>query len=102
MQLPFTDERAVRMIQALLAAADPLDRVERGGGADCYDTLSVAVLTVLRNGADTRRVILAINDHAMADPAREALPLAPVAGFAEAVTDWWSNAASRWSEPIAI
>lgn len=102
MQLPLNDGRAVRMIQALLAAADPLDRIERGAPPDSYDSLAVVVLADLRAGADARRIILSINEYAMADPSREALPLAPVMGFAEAVSDWWRNAAARWAEPIAI
>ena len=102
MQLPLNDGRAVRMIQALLAAADPLDRVERGSPPHTYDPLAESILAELRSGADARRIILAINDHAMCDPARDVLPLAPVAAFAEAVTDWWRCAADRWSELVAV
>ena len=102
MQLPLNDGRAVRMIQALLAAADPLDRIERGQRPDTYDPLATVILAVLRSGADSRRIILAINEYAMADAGADALPLGPVVGFAEAVSDWWRNAADRWSEPIAI
>lgn len=102
MQLPLSDGRAVRMIQALLAAADPLERIDRGASPSCYGPLAVAVLAALRAGGDSRRIVVAVNEHAMSDPARDVLPLAPVAAFAEAVTDWWANAESRWSGPIAI
>jgi hypothetical protein len=102
MQLALSDGRAIRMIQALLAAADPLDRIERGAPASSYDPLAVAVLVALQQGADARRVVLLLNDHAVADPAHEALTLGPVVAFAQAVLDWWANAASRWTDPVAI
>jgi hypothetical protein len=101
MQLPLTDGRAVRMIQALLAAADPLDRVEHGASADAYEPLATAILAALRNGADTRRIVLVVADHS-GGPAQEIVSLDLVLGLAEAVLDWWHNAAVRWSEPVAI
>src|SRR5687768_14537929 len=100
MQLPLTDGRAVRMIQALLAAADPFDRVERGQTAEAYWPLAVAILAALRSGADVRRVALLVHEHSGAADANA--PLGLVTGFAEAALDWWSNAAVRWEHPLAM
>ena len=99
MQLPLTDGRAVRMIQALLAAADPLDKIERGGDPSVYEPLAVTVLTALRNGADERRIVLTLSEHALVD---QPVHLGMVAGFAQAVLDWWANAETRWNSPVAI
>lgn len=98
MQLPLTDDRAVRMIQALLAAADPLDRVEQGLPPSSYDALARLLLEELRRGADIRRIVLTITDY---NPAG-LIELGPAVGFADAVLDWWANAAARWAEPVAI
>lgn len=98
MQLPLTDDRAVRMIQALLAAADPLNRVEQGSPPSSYDPLATLILSALRNGADVRRIVVTVTDHGSVG----LVPLGIVVGFAEAVLDWWANAASRWGEPVAV
>ena len=90
------------MIQALLAAADPLERVERGATAEAYAPLAAAVLTSLRNGADMRRIVLLLNEQGATDPGHEALALNVVVGFSEAVVDWWSNAQPRWAASAAI
>lgn len=102
MQLPLTDGRAARMIVALLAAADPLGRVERGASSASYEPLAYAVLGALRNGADTRRVMAVVREHATPEAAAEVIHIELVRGFAEATLDWWDNAASRWDEPVAI
>lgn len=99
MQLYSSDDRAVRMIQALLAAADPLDRFERGGSAASYEPLAHAVLATLRSGGDLRRIALLLNEHAAGQA--DALALAPVMGFAQAALDWWANAEDRLSS-VAI
>lgn len=90
------------MIQALLAAADPLERMERGAPASTYEPLAAAVLGALRNGADMRRLILLLNEQGSLDVGYEALALHPVVAFAEAVVDWWNNAASRWDASLAM
>ena len=102
MQLPLTDGRAIRMIVALLAAADPLSRVERGERPDCYTPLATAVLAALRNGADVRRVMTIVREHAPVDTPIEVVHIELVRGFAEATMDWWHNAATRWDTQIAI
>lgn len=102
MQLPLTDGRAARMIVALLAAADPLSRVERGEPPSSYEPLAHAVLADLRNGADARRVMTVVREHAVPGAAVEVVHIELVRGFAEAALDWWANAATRWSEPVAI
>jgi hypothetical protein len=102
MQLPLTDGRAVRMIVALLAAADPLYRLERGGKAESYVPLATAVLMALRSGADANRLIMVVREHAAAAPEPGVVPLDLVAGFAQAALDWWANAASRWDASVAI
>ncbi len=103
MQLPLSDGRAVRMLQALLAAADPLDRMAAPGTtADVYEALAVHVLGALRNGADVRRVVLLLNEHARCSPNRETLELSTVVAFANAACDWWSAAETRWLDPVAI
>ena len=102
MQLPLSDGRAVRMIQALLAAADPLDRMTSPmTTADVYEPLAAHVLSALQRGADVRRVVLLLNEHASAD-ARDALSLNTVVSFAQAACDWWASAESRWIDPVAI
>ena len=90
------------MIQALLAAADPLERMERGATAATYEPLAAAVLAALRNGDDMRRIVLLLAEQGSTDVAYEALALTPVVGFAEAVADWWSNASSRWDPCAAM
>lgn len=91
------------MLQALLAAADPLDRMcDPRTTADVYEVLAVHVLSALRSGADARRLIMLLSEHAGGDGRRETVTLATVAAFAEAATDWWSQAASRWIDPVAI
>lgn len=102
MQLPLSDGRAVRMIQALLAAADPLERMERGATAAVYEPLAAAVLAALRNGADMRRIVLLLNEQGAGDAGHEALALNSVVGFAEAVVDWWANAEPRWATSAAM
>ena len=102
MQLPLSDGRAVRMIQALLAAADPLERLERGSDAESYRPLAELVLAALRSSADARRIVMLLSEHAAGDPHRDALQLGPVVGFAEAAVDWWANAESRWASPVAV
>lgn len=90
------------MIQALLAAADPLERMQRGASAATYEPLAAVVLATLRNGADMRRIVLLLNEQGSTDVGYEALALNPVVAFAEAVTDWWNNAASRWDACAAM
>ncbi len=90
------------MLQALLAAADPLDRmVAPGTTADVYEALAVHVLGALQKGADVRRVVLLLNEHAACSPKRDALTLSTVVAFAQAACDWWSAAESRWIDPLA-
>ena len=101
MQLAFGDGRAVRMIQALLAAADPLDRMAGGAAATCYEPLARLVFDALRNGADLRRLVLLISDHA-AGESGESASLNPVVAFAHASLDWWAEAEPRWNDPVAI
>lgn len=90
------------MIQALLAAADPLGRMERGASAATYEPLSAVVLAALRKGADVRRVVLLLNEQGSADPGNEALALNAVVAFAEAAVDWWANAEPRWADSYAM
>ncbi|MPZ73517.1 MAG: hypothetical protein GEU74_09850 [Nitriliruptorales bacterium] len=98
MQLPLSDARAVRMLQALLAAADPLGRLDRGAPAWSYDTVAVATLARLREGACEQDVVLLLHGHARADvdEGEAAVPQAIVA-FARAAADWWDNAQGRWT-----
>ena len=90
------------MIQALLAAADPLDRMVEEANASCYEPLATAVFNALRNGADSRRVVMLVSDHAAAGGRGEAAVLGQVLAFAEAAADWWVNAQSRWLDPLAV
>ena len=101
MQLPLSDGRAVRMIEALLAAADPLDRMVGDGTAASYGPLASAVLAALRNGADARRIVMLISEHAEGGTG-EAAVLGQTVAFAEATADWWASAQSRWMDPVAI
>ena len=101
-QLALSDGRAVRMIQALLAAADPLDRMVEEVDASCYAPLAAVVFTALRNGADSRRVMLLVCEHAAAAGRGESAMLGSANAFAEAATDWWGSAQSRWLDPVAI
>ena len=101
MQLALSDGRAVRMIQALLAAADPLDRMAGGEAASCYEPLAIAVFDALRNGADLRRLVLLVSDHAAGEDG-EAASLGPVVAFAHAGLDWWAKAEPRWNDPVAV
>lgn len=89
------------MIQALLAAADPLDRMVGGATASCYAPLAGLVFAALRGGADERRLVMLISEHA-AGGIGETAALGQTVAFAEAVADWWANAQSRWSDPVAI
>lgn len=89
------------MIQALLAAADPLDRMARGEAATCYEPLAILVFETLRNGADLRRLVLLVSDHAVGESG-ESASLGPVVAFAHACLDWWAKAEPRWSDPVAI
>ena len=90
------------MIQALLAAADPLHKIERGADPATYEPLAVTVLSALRSGADELRIVHTLNDHAVLDRGVDALQLNMVTGFAQAALDWWDNAASRWNDQVAI
>ena len=91
------------MLQALLAAADPLDRMENpGSSAEVYEALAIHVLWALRSGADVRRLVLLLNDHASGDRRNETVTLGAVAAFAQAACDWWAQAESRWMDPVAI
>ena len=101
MQLALGDGRAVRMIQALLAAADPLDRMAGGEPAAVYEPLAILVFDALRKGADLRRLVLLISDHAAGDLG-ESASLAQVVAFAHASLDWWAQAEQRWNDPVAI
>jgi hypothetical protein len=101
MQLPLTDGRATRMIVALLAAADPLSRIERGEQPECYTPLAQAVLGALRTGADVRRLVMVVLEHVPAGTPFEVMHIELVRGFAEATVDWWDSAASRCYEPVA-
>lgn len=101
MQLALSDGRAVRMIQALLAAADPLDRMSGDAVAASYDPLAVLVFDALRNGADLRRLILLISEYADGGEG-EAAALVPVVAFAHACLDWWAIAEARWNDPLAV
>ena len=102
MQLPLSDGRAVRMLQALLAAADPRDKMSNPATtADVYAPLAQHVLDALRNGADERRIVFLLNDHASGG-GRDAVTLSAVVPFAQAACDWWAQAATRWVDPVAI
>ena len=97
MQLPLADARAVRMIQALLAAADPLERLERGAPETTYEPLATAVFEALRHGARVHDVVMLVNGYARRDPFSDSLTLGPVVAFAQAAADWWVNAEERWA-----
>ena len=101
MQLSLGDGRAVRMIVALLAAADPLDRMAAGGDPHaCYAPLAALLFDALRRGADRRRLVLLISDHAALTV--ETAALEPVVAFADAAFDWWAAAEARWNDPVAL
>lgn len=89
------------MIQALLAAADPLDRMAGGEDATCYEPLAILVFDTLRKGADLRRLVLLISEHAAGETG-ESASLGPVVAFASAALDWWAKAEPRWNDPVAI
>ena len=90
------------MIQALLAAADPLDRMVETNDAFCYEPLATMVFNALRNGADSRRVVMLVCEHAVATGRGESAVLEPAVAFAEATADWWATARSSWMDPVAL
>jgi hypothetical protein len=85
------DGRAVRMLIALLAAADPLGKVDAGSAPDAYAPLATRLLAILQQGGSTAHVITAIEMHA---PGRRLDVAAERAAYAvaDAVADWWVNA----------
>lgn len=89
------------MIVALLAAADPLSRVEHGEAPDSYEPLAEAVLAALRNGADARGLMTVIREHAAHATAPGVVRIELIRGFVEAAFDWWASAASRWDASVA-
>lgn len=89
------------MIQALLAAADPLDRMAGGEPPAVYEPMAILIFEALRKGADLRRLVLLISDHAAAELG-ESASLGPVVALAHASLDWWSQAEPRWNDPVAI
>ncbi len=78
------------MLVALLAACDPLGRVEAGSPPDVYDALATAMLAELRAGATAVEVQILLAAHR---------PVSPAAArrFAAAAVDWWAHAEPRWA-----
>ena len=97
MQLPLSEARGVRMIQALFSAADPLGRVDGTGSARAYEALSVAVLASLRDGARVHDIVVLLTEHARMAAGADTVTLGPIVAFAQAVADWWVNAEGRWA-----
>jgi hypothetical protein len=100
MQLPLSDGRAVRMLQALYAAADPLGRLDDGADLDAYDALAAATLAILRDGARTHDIVVLLQQHGGTEVERAA-SIGQVIAFARAATDWWVHAEGRWAPPSA-
>ncbi len=100
MQLPYTEDRAVRMLVALLAAADPLGRLDGGAGPDVYRPLAVEMLGVLRDGGRSSQVVATINEWS---PRRDIDPTARRAAvaFAAAAIDWWASTERLLAYPVA-
>src|SRR5688572_32231899 len=96
MQLPLSDGRAVRMLQALFAAADPLGRLDAGDEPGTYDALAVATLARLREGARAHDLIILLQQHGGTEVERAAT-IGQVVAFARAAADWWVNAEGRWA-----
>src|SRR5688572_28120567 len=91
MFLRSTDGRAVRMLIALLAATDPLGRIEAGSAPETYEPLAARLLAVLQEGGGAAHVLAAIELQAPGchlDAEAEGAALA----LADAVEDWWVTA----------
>src|SRR5687767_1055376 len=96
MQLPLSDARALRMLQALFAAADPLGRLDKGAELATYDALAVATLARLREGGRAHDIIMLLQQHGGTEVERAA-SVGQVVAFARAAADWWVNAEGRWA-----
>ena len=90
MFLPYTEGRAVRMLVALLAAADPLGRVDAGHRPDVYGPVASLMLATLRDGGRSAQIVDAL---ARQTPARDLDADARRAAnaFAAATMDWWAS-----------
>ena len=90
MLLAFTEARAVRMIVALLAASDPLGRIDDGHRPAAYEPVAAQVFDALRDGDRGTAVIEIIAAQA---PAGALTPLQYRAthAFLAAALDWWAS-----------
>ncbi len=100
MQLPYTEGRAVRMLIALLAAADPLGRVEAGHRPDSYEPLATAMLATLRNGGRKQQIVATLAAQAPGG-ALDGPHIWAANAFVAATLDWWASTERLMGLPLA-
>ena len=88
MLLTYTETRAVRMLVALLAAADPLGRLDAGHRPAAYEPVAVEIFEVLRAGGRDAQVIATLAaqcEQGVLDTTQRRAANA----FLAAALDWW-------------
>ena len=77
------------MLVALLAAADPLGRVDAGHRPDAYEPVAAVMLSTLRAGGRSPSIVRALSEQSPAglDTGAERAANA----FAAAAMDWWAS-----------
>src|SRR5688500_10660165 len=100
MLLRTPEGRAVRMLIALLAATDPLGKIDAGKGPDAYEPLATRVLAVMQQGGGPAHVVAAIQMQAPGNHLDGVAERAAVA-VSEAVADWWVNARETFELAVA-
>ena len=100
MFLRLSDGRAVRMLVALLAATDPLGKLDAGADAEAYEPLAARILAVLQQGGGIAHVVAAVAEQAPRGHFDRAAEDA-AAALAEAVADWWVNARDTFEFAVA-
>ena len=88
------------MLIALLAATDPLGRVDAGSAPDAYAPLAARVLAVLQQGGRAPHVVAAIEMQAPGNQLDLTGERAAMA-VADAVADWWANARDEFELAVA-
>lgn len=88
------------MLVALLAAADPLGRVDAGHRPDAYEPVANVMLSTLRSGGRSKQIVEALSEQS---PSRELDAGARRAAnaFAAAAMDWWASTERLLSLSIA-
>lgn len=89
-----SDARAARMLEALLAATDPLGAVAAGGSAAAYRATVDATIVALRCGDDAEAAALAVLLRVAGEHDRANVTEA-TSRFAAAALDWWRTSDLR-------